>query len=82
MVGATSGIGEALAARCIAAGSNVIVSGRRREKLEEFVHKHGQDKSEAASLDLAELDRIPVFAEQSVATRFTFMTSCMTNTIQ
>lgn len=66
IVGATSGIGEALANRLIAAGSNVIVSGRRQEKLDEFVHRHGKDKSSAAQIDVTELDKIPHFAEQSV----------------
>ncbi|MCJ1240432.1 hypothetical protein MMC14_008435 [Varicellaria rhodocarpa] len=61
VIGATSGIGEALASRFVAEGSNVIVVGRRKEKLEEFVHKHGKDKSTAVPFDITELDKIPNF---------------------
>ena len=61
MIGATSGIGEALASRFVAEGSNVIVVGRRKERLEQFVHKHGKDKSTAVPFDITELDKIPNF---------------------
>ena len=70
VVGATSGIGEALAARVITAGSSVIVTGRREEKLEQFVHKHGKDKSSAVSFDITNIDEIPNFA-----TKWVFQTS-------
>ena len=62
VIGATSGIGEALAARIIGEGSSVIVVGRRKEKLEEFVHKHGKDKASAVPFDITEMDKIPAFA--------------------
>ena len=62
VIGATSGIGEALASRFVAEGSNVIVVGRRKEKLAEFVHKHGKDKSTAVPFDITELDKISNFA--------------------
>jgi len=61
IIGATSGIGEALAAKLVDEGSNVIVVGRRKEKLEEFVHKHGKDKATAVPFDITELDKIPNF---------------------
>lgn len=62
VIGATSGIGEALAARFVTAGSSVIVTGRRKEKLEQFVHKHSKDKSSAVPLDVTNIDEIPSFA--------------------
>lgn len=62
VIGATSGIGEALAARIVEEGSSVIVVGRRKEKLEEFVHKHGKDKASAVPFDITEMDKIPAFA--------------------
>lgn len=62
VIGATSGIGEALASRLIQEGAEVIVVGRRKEKLEEFVHKHGKDKATAVPFDITELDKIPNFA--------------------
>lgn len=62
VIGATSGIGEALAAHFVTIGSSVIVTGRRKEKLEQFVHKHGKDKSSAVPLDVTDIDEIPSFA--------------------
>lgn len=62
VIGATSGIGEALASRFVDEGANVIVVGRRKEKLEDFVHKHGKDRSTAIPFDITEMDKIPNFA--------------------
>ncbi|KAI1459757.1 hypothetical protein F4805DRAFT_52411 [Annulohypoxylon moriforme] len=59
VIGATSGIGEALAARFHAEGTCVIVTGRRREALDAFVAKH--PGSAAATLDITKLDSIPAF---------------------
>lgn len=67
VIGATSGIGEALAARAVAAGSSVIVTGRRKEKLEQVVHKHGKDKSSAITFDITNIDEIPNFAAKFVS---------------
>lgn len=67
VIGATSGIGEALAARCVQAGSQVIVSGRREKKLIDFVHQHGKEKSTAAPFDITALDKIPEFAAKCLA---------------
>lgn len=64
IIGATSGIGEALATRCVKAGSNVIVSGRRTDKLEDFIHRHGKDKCSAFQFDITELAKIPSFAAE------------------
>jgi len=61
VIGATSGIGEALATRFLQEGSSVIVVGRRKEKLEEFVHKHGKDKATAVPFDITEMEKIPNF---------------------
>ena len=64
VVGATSGIGEALAAKLVEEGSSVIVVGRRKDKLEEFVHKHGKDKATAVPFDITEMNKIPDFVTQ------------------
>ncbi|KAL2056876.1 hypothetical protein ABVK25_002615 [Lepraria finkii] len=61
VIGASSGIGEALASRLVKEGSSVIVAGRRKDKLEKFVHEHGTDKSSAAPVDITESDKIPNF---------------------
>ncbi|RDW88389.1 hypothetical protein BP6252_00421 [Coleophoma cylindrospora] len=59
LIGATSGIGEALAEKLVADGTFVIVVGRRKEKLDSFVNKHGEGKAAAVELDITKLDRIP-----------------------
>ncbi|XDG05448.1 hypothetical protein ABKA04_005063 [Annulohypoxylon sp. FPYF3050] len=64
IIGATSGIGEALAARLHAEGTSVIVTGRRQEALDAFVAKH--PGSAAATLDITKLDSIPTFAADVV----------------
>ncbi len=70
VIGATSGIGEAMASRLVAEGSSVIVVGRRKERLEEFVHKHGKDKSSAVPFDITELEKIPNFITKLVFYHF------------
>lgn len=64
VIGATSGIGEALAIRCVQAGSSVIVSGRRTDKLEDFVHRHGKNQCSAFQFDITDLAKIPDFAAE------------------
>jgi NADP-dependent 3-hydroxy acid dehydrogenase YdfG len=64
LIGASSGIGEALATRMVAEGLHVIVVGRRKERLDAFVSKHGSDKATAAAFDISELDKIPEFAKR------------------
>ena len=66
VIGASSGIGEALASRLVKEGSSVIVAGRRKDKLEKFVHEHGTDKSSAAPVDITESDKIPNFVTKWV----------------
>lgn len=61
VIGATSGIGEALATKLVEEGSSVIVVGRRTDKLEAFVHKHGKDKAAAVPFDITDMDKIPSF---------------------
>lgn len=67
VIGATSGIGEDLASRLVSEGSTVIVTGRRKDKLEQFVHKHGKDKSSAVPFDITELEKIPNFVTKYAA---------------
>ncbi|KAF5024182.1 hypothetical protein F66182_3746 [Fusarium sp. NRRL 66182] len=63
VLGATSGIGEALAAKLIANGTKVIVVGRRRDRLDAFVSKHGSDNAKAVPFDVTDLAAIKGFAE-------------------
>ncbi|KAL8927000.1 MAG: hypothetical protein Q9208_002545 [Pyrenodesmia sp. 3 TL-2023] len=68
VIGASSGIGEALAARFIKEGASVIAVGRRKENLEAFVHKHGKDKATAIPFDITELEKIPNFVTNITST--------------
>jgi NADP-dependent 3-hydroxy acid dehydrogenase YdfG len=64
MVGATAGIGRAMAERLIQEGSKVTVVGRRKERLDEFVTKYGEKKAQSAPFDISKLDEIPRFAAE------------------
>lgn len=55
-IGATSGIGEALAERFIAEGSSVIAVGRRKERLCAFEEKHGQEKATSVSFNITQIE--------------------------
>lgn len=61
VVGATSGIGLALAEKLVANGSHVVAVGRRQENLDEFVKKHGKDKVSSIKFDITDLKAIPGF---------------------
>lgn len=64
LVGATAGIGRAMADRLVESGVKVTAVGRRKERLDEFVQKHGEDKASAVAFDLADSANIPSFAER------------------
>lgn len=51
-----------MAEKFIGDGSRVIASGRRKENLEELVHKYGNDKVSAVQFDITNLSGIPAFA--------------------
>lgn len=63
MVGATSGIGLAMAEKFITSGSKVIVVGRRKDRLDAFVTKHGVEKAGAVPFDITDTMGIPMFVE-------------------
>ncbi|KAM0489845.1 hypothetical protein ACHAP8_012163 [Fusarium lateritium] len=62
VIGATSGIGEALASKLVANGTKVIVVGRRRKRLQAFVKTHGSDVSSSITFDITNLSGIKGFA--------------------
>ncbi|KAJ5605218.1 hypothetical protein N7510_010372 [Penicillium lagena] len=66
VIGATSGIGKALATKLVENGTQVIVSGRRKEELDDFVQKHGDNKVKARVFDITHLDKIPQFASEVI----------------
>ncbi|KAG9234203.1 short chain dehydrogenase/ reductase-like protein [Amylocarpus encephaloides] len=62
LVGATSGIGRSMADKLVESSCKVTVSGRRKERLDEFVKQHGADKASAAPFDISEMEKAPQFA--------------------
>jgi NADP-dependent 3-hydroxy acid dehydrogenase YdfG len=62
VLGATSGIGLALAEKLIENGSHVIAVGRRKENLDSFVSEHGKEKVSSIQFDITDLSSIPLFA--------------------
>jgi NADP-dependent 3-hydroxy acid dehydrogenase YdfG len=62
LIGATSGIGKAMADRLIKDGVKVTASGRRKERLDDFVAQHGEDKASSLVFDVSKLDQITEFA--------------------
>lgn len=64
VLGATSGIGEALAERLINNGSFVIAVGRRQQNLDALVKKHGESKVAGIQFDITDLAGIPAFIEK------------------
>ncbi|KAH8896485.1 NAD(P)-binding protein [Thozetella sp. PMI_491] len=68
VTGATSGIGRALAERMIANGIFVIAVGRRQDRLDELVAKHGSDKVAAEAFDISNLDALGPWAKKITTT--------------
>ncbi|KAL8685328.1 MAG: hypothetical protein Q9218_007836, partial [Villophora microphyllina] len=61
VIGATSGIGLAMADRLVQEGSKVIAVGRRQDRLDDFVRKHGPAKASAERFDLSDRENISAF---------------------
>ena len=64
MVGATSGIGKGLSERFVKAGVKVTAVGRRQDRLDDFVSKHGEAKARGVAFDLANTAKIPQFVKE------------------
>ncbi|PYI12716.1 short-chain dehydrogenase/oxidoreductase [Aspergillus sclerotiicarbonarius CBS 121057] len=64
IIGATAGIGRALASRLVQSGAKVTAVGRRKDRLDEFVTEHGADKANGVQFDIGNLDKIPEFAAE------------------
>lgn len=77
VIGATSGIGLALSERFIKNGIHVVAVGRRQEKLDELVSKHGEGKVSGYQFDVTKLDEIPSFVERYVYI-YSFLISSLT----
>nr|POE56321.1 putative oxidoreductase dlte [Quercus suber] len=67
VLGATSGLGRALAAKLLENGTSVIAVGRRKEKLDEFVKEFdgvADTSTDSAVFDITNLKAIPGFAKE------------------
>lgn len=64
LIGATAGIGLALADRLANAGVKITVVGRRQDRLDDFVRRHGESKAQAVKFDIGEKEKIPGFATE------------------
>ncbi|KAI9713950.1 MAG: hypothetical protein M1820_000680 [Bogoriella megaspora] len=64
LIGATSGIGAAMADRLVHEGSKVIAVGRRQDRLDAFVKKHGQDKAAGIAFDITDRANTDSFAKK------------------
>lgn len=53
ITGATSGIGKAFAERLAADGYDLVIGGRRKERLKEFADSHGEAKVRTVAADLS-----------------------------
>ncbi|KAK0619071.1 hypothetical protein B0T14DRAFT_565966 [Immersiella caudata] len=68
ITGATSGIGLALAERMIPGGIFVIAVGRRKDRLDALVAKHGADKIAAEPYDVSDLENMGEWAKRITST--------------
>lgn len=58
IIGATSGIGKALAVKLVENGTQIVIAGRRKENLDEFVQQYGSDKVASKVFDVMQLDQV------------------------
>lgn len=61
MIGGTAGIGAAMADRLVQEGSKVIVVGRRQDRIDAFVQKHGSAKAGGIKFNISDLERMDQF---------------------
>lgn len=55
-----------MANRLIQEGSKVIAVGRRQDRLDEFVQKHGKDKAGAVKFDISDRQSMDLFVMESI----------------
>jgi len=67
LIGATSGIGAALADKIVAEGSKVIAVGRRQDRLDEFTNQHGTHHAAAVKFDITDRANMDEFVQRSVS---------------
>jgi len=63
LVGATSGIGKAMADKLVANDIHVTAAGRRKDRLEAFVQEHGASKASYVTVDVEDTANLHSFTE-------------------
>lgn len=64
LIGASSGIGHATAERLIESGTRVTVVARRKDRLDDFTRKYGEDKVTTFVFDISKRSEIPQFVKE------------------
>lgn len=64
LVGATAGIGAAMADRLVSEGVSVTAVGRRQDRLDDFVQKHQNQNATAVPFDISKTEEAPNFAAE------------------
>lgn len=64
LVGATAGIGAAMADKLVEEGAKVIAVGRRQERLDAFVAKHGPERASAIKYDVTDRAGLDAFVNK------------------
>ena len=73
ITGATSGIGEAFAERFAAEGYNLVLVGRRRDRLDEFVSAHPGVRIQTIVADLSTADGVRAVADVCIREPLTIL---------
>jgi NADP-dependent 3-hydroxy acid dehydrogenase YdfG len=68
LVGATAGIGAAMAERLIAEGAKVVVVGRRQDRLDAFVQKHGNQRAGSIKFDISDTNNVGTLVDTVTST--------------
>ncbi|ROT35479.1 NAD(P)-binding protein [Sodiomyces alkalinus F11] len=68
VTGATSGIGRGLAERLIEQGVFVIAVGRRKDRLDALVERHGGARVASEPFDISNLEALPSWTEKIIST--------------
>lgn len=59
LIGATSGIGLAMADKMLEHNIQVTAMGRRQDRLDAWVQQNGADKAHGVAFDISQIDAIP-----------------------
>ena len=63
MVGATSGIGLGMAEKLVREGSKVIAVGRRQDRIDDFIKKHGSSRVDGVAYDINDSQNLRNFVQ-------------------